>query len=61
MTINQHITDFRIDKAKELLSEHHRKLYDVAANVGIQDVNYFAKMFKKFTGLTPTEYKEKHL
>ncbi|MFB9328021.1 response regulator [Paenibacillus aurantiacus] len=60
MTINQYITDFRIDKAKELLSNRQYKLYEIAAHVGIQDANYFAKTFKKVTGLTPSEFKERH-
>ncbi|WP_019912447.1 response regulator transcription factor [Paenibacillus sp. HW567] len=60
MTINQYITDYRIGKAKELLADQHRKLYEVAAHVGIQDANYFAKTFKKVTGMTPSEFKEKH-
>jgi two-component system, response regulator YesN len=60
LTINQYITDYRMERAKELLRDRKRKLYDVALSVGFQDANYFAKSFKKSTGLTPSEYKEKH-
>ncbi|NOU79006.1 response regulator [Paenibacillus sp. LMG 31459] len=60
ITINQYITDYRIAKAKELLADRQYKLYEIAAHVGIQDANYFAKTFKKVTGMTPSEYKEKH-
>ncbi|WP_238322920.1 AraC family transcriptional regulator [Gorillibacterium massiliense] len=60
-TINEYIIEFRISKAKELLSDRQHKLYEVAAQVGIMDANYFAKTFKKVTGMTPSEFKEKHL
>jgi Response regulator containing CheY-like receiver domain and AraC-type DNA-binding domain len=58
-TINQYITEYRIEKAKEYLADRRFKLYEIAALVGIQDANYFAKTFKKVTGLTPSEFKEK--
>lgn len=59
MTINQYITDYRMEKAKELLTNKHYKLYEVATQVGFQDANYFTKIFKKVTGKTPSEFKEK--
>ncbi|MGD0031190.1 response regulator [Paenibacillus illinoisensis] len=58
-TINEHITEVRIAKAKELLQDHHMKLYEIAAKIGLTDANYFSSMFKKATGLTPTQYREK--
>lgn len=60
-TINQYITEVRIDKAKELLKDRKFKLYEIAYNIGYGDSNYFAKIFKKFTGLNPSEYREKYL
>lgn len=58
-TINEHITEVRIAKAKELLQDRHMKLYEIAASIGLTDANYFSSMFKKATGLTPTQYREK--
>lgn len=57
-TINQHITDYRIEKARELLKNRSYNISDVAENVGFSDSQYFAKTFKKKTGLTPSEYRE---
>lgn len=59
-TINQFMTETRIERAKELLKDRKHKLYEVASNVGFQDANYFAKTFKKATGLTPSEFREKY-
>lgn len=60
-TLNQYITEFRIEKAKELLADSTVKLYYVAARVGYTDQNYFTKIFKKVTNMTPSEYREMRL
>lgn len=60
-TINQYITNLRIEHAKALLQDPSLKLYQVAGLVGYEDPAYFAKIFKTQTGLTPTEYKENKL
>lgn len=59
-TINQYITEIRMEKAKELLKNRKVKLYEVSQNVGFSDANYFAKLFKKMEGLNPSEYREKY-
>jgi len=58
-TINQYITEIRMEKAKELLPDPCYKIDCVARSVGYSDGNYFAKIFKKYTGLSPSEYREK--
>ncbi|WP_239618642.1 response regulator transcription factor [Cohnella mopanensis] len=58
-TINEYITEVRLEKAKELLKDRHVKLYEIALSIGITDPNYFSSMFKKSTGLTPSQYREK--
>ena len=58
MTLNQYITDFRMKKAKQLLTDPRNKVNDISAAVGYNDGNYFTKSFRKFTGLTPSEYRE---
>lgn len=47
----------RIKYAKELLTGSNVKIYEVAENVGITDITYFSKIFKKYTGVTPNEYR----
>ncbi len=53
-----YLNDVRIEKAKELLKNVKYKTYEVAELVGIADPHYFSKIFKKYSGMTPSEYKE---
>lgn len=57
-TIGQYLVDVRIEKAKRLMKEPQLKFYQVASMVGYEDPNYFAKIFKKKTNMTPSEHKE---
>lgn len=50
------LAEYRIEKAKELLAKDER-IKDVSFKVGFQNQNYFAKIFKKITEMTPKEYK----
>ncbi len=55
------LTEFRIDKAKEYLSNPGLKTYAIAEMVGYSDPHYFSTIFKKVTGMTPSEYRIKVL
>lgn len=52
-----YLTDLRIRAAKELLQDPMRPAAEVAGMVGYESPNYFARAFKKRTGMTPTEYR----
>lgn len=56
MGIMQYISYCRIEKAKELLSEN-KSIAEVAESCGYSEYNYFCKVFKKSTGMSPSEYK----
>jgi two-component system response regulator YesN len=58
-TIKDYVTTFRMEKAKELLTDLQYKLYTISTAVGYNDSSYFSKIFKKHTGLTPSEYRGK--
>lgn len=58
VTLNQYLTEFRMEKAKELLSDPRNKVSEISEKVGYNDGNYFSKSFRKFTGISPTEYRE---
>ena len=60
-TLNQYITEYRMEKAKQLLQDSRYKISDISSRVGYSDGNYFGKSFKKHTGLSPSEYREKNL
>ena len=53
-----YLNELRIEKAKELLKDVRYKTYEVAEKVGIPDAHYFSRLFKKYVGMTPTEYRE---
>jgi len=56
----EYITNVRINKAKELLSDPVIKVYEVGSMVGYEDSAYFSRVFKKVTGLSPVNYQKKH-
>ncbi|WP_373213031.1 response regulator [Ruminococcus sp. 5_1_39BFAA] len=58
-TLNQYLTEYRMEKAKQLLANPLYKIADISSKVGYSDGNYFGKSFKKYTGLSPSEYREK--
>jgi two-component system response regulator YesN len=57
ITFSNYVCRIRIDKAKEFLKKDRlAQIQEVAGKVGFNDANYFAKIFKKTTGVTPKEY-----
>ncbi len=52
------LTDIRLAHAKELLRTTQDKTYAIAYQVGYDNPSYFAKLFKKNTGMTPNEYRK---
>ena len=59
-TLNQYLTEYRMEKAKQLLADPRYKISDISSKVGYNDGNYFGKSFKKYTGFSPSEYREKN-
>lgn len=56
-TFSEYLTNYRIEKAKELLSApNHMKVADIASATGYQSPQFFAKTFKQKTGMSPTEF-----
>ncbi|MCR5203071.1 MAG: AraC family transcriptional regulator [Lachnospiraceae bacterium] len=51
------IRELRVEKAKELIRFSDKKLAEISALCGISDTNYFIKVFKAETNMTPMEYK----
>ena len=56
VTIFTYLNRVRVNKAKELLLEGHRKAYEIAGEVGYCDEFYFSKMFKKEVGVSPSAW-----
>lgn len=56
-TVGEYVNRLRIERAKAMLRDGSMRNADIAAAVGIEDPVYFSRVFKKATGLRPTEYR----
>lgn len=57
-TYNDYLIELRIEKATELLARSDLSIAEVCFQVGLGDVTYFSRMFKKYTGVSPSYYKK---
>ncbi|MBR1565610.1 MAG: response regulator [Oscillospiraceae bacterium] len=55
-----YLTGLRIGAARDLLSDPFLTTAEVANMVGYESPNYFTRVFKKVTGMTPTEYRRQN-
>lgn len=53
----EYLADIRIEAAKQMLADLTRSAKEIGAAVGYPNSNYFVQVFKKKTGMTPTEYR----
>lgn len=58
ITFIRYITQLRMEDAVNLLAMTKKPVIDIAMEVGFNDYFYFLKTFKKFTGKTPSQYRE---
>lgn len=52
------VSEYRIQKARELLSHPNIRIGEIAMEVGFDSFAYFSTLFKKYTGTTPNEYRK---
>jgi two-component system response regulator YesN len=55
-----YLNQLRVGKAKQLLEQSSFKIQEIAEQVGYHNINSFNRMFKKYTGLTPSEFRQKN-
>jgi len=60
LQFNECINMFKVTKCKEHLLSLDKKVSDIANLVGITDLNYLSRLFKKHAGLTPLEFRKKY-
>lgn len=58
MGANEYVNKLRIEKAMELLRKNELNITEIAEYTGFSTSRYFSTIFKKYTGITPTQYKE---
>ncbi|MNI68984.1 HTH-type transcriptional regulator YesS [compost metagenome] len=58
INVVEYINETRVRKATDLLVESQLKIQDVAEAVGYRNITSFNRMFKKYTGLNPSDYRK---
>lgn len=53
-----YLNELRINKAKSLLADAKYKTYEVAEAVGVPNSHYFSKLFRRYVGMTASEFRE---
>jgi len=56
-SFNDYLTRVRMEKAKNFLSETKMSIEEISKEVGYKNPKYFFKVFRKYSGMTPTEYR----
>lgn len=60
-TFIEHVSSVRVEKAKGFLAKRGYKIYEISELVGYRNVKHFIRVFKGYTGMTPTQYREQHI
>jgi len=58
-TINNYLTEYRLNKAKQYLRETLLTATEISTKVGYRDSSYFGRIFRKHFGMTPNEYRNR--
>ena len=56
-SIGKYIKQFRLNKACEMLQNTKMSVREIAESIGVLDISYFCRVFKKEKGMTPLEYR----
>lgn len=59
LSFTEYLTEFRMEKARQLLEDKSIYIYEIGDRVGYPDPNYFCKVFKRCTGMSPAAYRKK--
>ncbi|MBQ8849107.1 MAG: PocR ligand-binding domain-containing protein [Clostridia bacterium] len=57
-TITEYIENVRMEHAKQLLNMTDAPIRNISLNVGFEDANYFTRVFKRSTGVSPSKYRQ---
>ncbi len=58
LSVNEYITNIRLNQAKDLLSESEISVNDISNMLGFANISYFISFFKKHIGLTPLAFRK---
>lgn len=57
MTLKQYLSYYRLERAKRMLEQDYDKITEIAEKCGYANANYFAKVFREATGMSPAQYR----
>jgi two-component system response regulator YesN len=58
-TFSEYINQRRIERGREMLLKNNDTVINISSKVGFNNVTYFNRQFKRFYGMTPSEYRQK--
>lgn len=58
ISILEYVRKVKMERAKNMLRECENRCYEIADKLGYRDPEYFSKLFKKYLGMSPTEYRK---
>jgi len=58
ITFLEYLTMVRMEEAKKLLKDTSLSIVAIASQVGYEDASYFSKVFKKYVGISPAQYRK---
>ncbi|MGE5676749.1 MAG: response regulator [Pseudomonadota bacterium] len=54
----EYLTTVKMERAKKLIRDGSIRIYEIGGLLGFKDIEYFSRVFKKYTGLSPMEYRQ---
>jgi two-component system response regulator YesN len=55
----EYLTMVKMERAKILLGEGRLRTYEIAEKLGFRDIEYFSRLFKRYAGMPPMEYRQR--
>lgn len=56
---SDYLNEYRLEKSKQLMTNNHLTLAEIATRVGFENFSYFSSVFHKYEGIVPSEYRKK--
>ncbi|MDH3901448.1 MAG: helix-turn-helix transcriptional regulator, partial [Gammaproteobacteria bacterium] len=56
-TLINYLQNLRVEAAKRLLESGQQPVDDISVEIGYEDASFFRRLFKRLTGLTPSQYR----
>lgn len=57
VNFSTYLNEYRVEKAKAMMEDTRISIREISEACGYSDSNYFARVFRRFTGLTPSDYR----